>query len=166
MPGRAREPRDAAAGDSVDVVSRTYHTVDGVPHAEGETYAVTTRALAETLRGIGFVSIVGWTEGPIAPPTITALAPATAAVGAADFTLTVTGTEFGADSVVVWDGGDLGTTVTSPTEVTAPVVMATATEGVIPVQVRSSGNLSDPASFTVTATRRTPSDPTPPRYSR
>ena len=153
-------------GESVDVVARTYHTVDGVPHAEGETYAVTTRALAETLRGIGFVTIEGWTEGPIAPPTITALAPATVALGAADFTLTVTGTEFGADSVILWDGTDLVTTVTSPTEVTAPVSMATlTTAGVVAVQVRSNGNLSDPASFTVSAARSTPDTP-PPSYSR
>jgi len=57
------------AGESLDVVSRTYHTVDTVPHAEGETYAVTDRALAETLWAIGFVSIEGWTpEPPIEPP--------------------------------------------------------------------------------------------------
>ena len=51
------------AGESVDVVARIYHTENGVAHAEGETYAVTDRALAETLRGIGFVSIDGWTDG-------------------------------------------------------------------------------------------------------
>jgi hypothetical protein len=151
------------AGESVDVIARLYHTVDGVPHAEGETYAVTTRALAETLRGIGFVSIVGWTEGPIAPPTITALTPATAALGAPDFTLHVAGTEFGADSVIVWNDDDAPTTVVSPTELTTEVAMATVTTaGAIPVQVRSNGNLSEPASFTVTETRRTPPAPPPP----
>ena len=94
------------SGESVDVVARTYHTVDGVPHAEDDTYAVTTRALAETLRGIGFVSIAGWTEGPIVPPTITALTPATVALGAPDFTVSVTGTGFSADSVIVWNDLD------------------------------------------------------------
>lgn len=59
------------AGDSIDVTARIYHTENGNVHLEGETYAVTDRALAETLRGIGFVSIEGWTdEGP--PPPVTA----------------------------------------------------------------------------------------------
>jgi hypothetical protein len=145
-----------AAGDSLDVVARTYHTENGVEHAEGETYAVTDRALAETLRGIGFVSIDGWTDtsGGGTAPTITALTPATVALGAPDFTLQVTGTGFTADAVIVGNGADLPTTVVSDTEVTAAISMATATEGVVPVQVRAGGNLSDPASFTVTAVTR------------
>lgn len=55
-------------GESIDVVSRVYHTENGVAHAEGETYSVTDRWLAETLRGIGFVSIDGWTELVEPPP--------------------------------------------------------------------------------------------------
>jgi hypothetical protein len=59
------------AGDSIDVTARTFHTENGNAHAEGETYAVTDRALAETLRGIGFVSIEGWTDEPAPPATAT-----------------------------------------------------------------------------------------------
>ena len=141
-------------GESIDVVARTYHTENGAVHLEGETYAVTDRALAETLRGIGFVSIDGWTDAaPSDPPTIVALEPASAAIGAADFTLAVTGSGFTADSVIVWDGGDLATTVVSAAEVTGAIVMASAVEGVIPVCVRAGGILSAPASFTVTATK-------------
>jgi hypothetical protein len=55
-----------AAGDPIDVTARTYHTENGIAHAEGEVYSVTDYALAETLRGIGFVTIEGWTE--IIPP--------------------------------------------------------------------------------------------------
>ncbi len=59
------------AGESIDVIARTYHTEHGVVHAEGETYAVTDRALAETLYGIGFVTIAGWTpEPPVEPPPL------------------------------------------------------------------------------------------------
>jgi len=54
------------AGDSLDVTSRIWHTENGVAHPEGETYAVTDPVLAETLRAIGFVSLVGWTPDP--PP--------------------------------------------------------------------------------------------------
>jgi hypothetical protein len=57
------------AGETLDVTSRTYHTVDGVPHAEGETYSVADRWMAETLVGCGFVSIVGWTPPPDPPIT-------------------------------------------------------------------------------------------------
>jgi hypothetical protein len=56
--------------DSVDVTARVYHTEHGNVHLEGETYAVTDRALAETLRGIGFVTIVGWTPPPVEPPPL------------------------------------------------------------------------------------------------
>jgi hypothetical protein len=52
------------AGESIDVVARLYHTENGNAHDEGETYGVTDRRLAETLRGIGFVSIAGWTPPP------------------------------------------------------------------------------------------------------
>jgi hypothetical protein len=55
------------AGESVDVVARIYHTENDTAHAEGDAYAVTDRALAETLRAIGFVSIDGWTEAPPPP---------------------------------------------------------------------------------------------------
>jgi len=58
------------AGESIEVTARIYHTENGNIHNEGETYAVTDRVLAETLRGIGFVSIEGWTEE--APPPATA----------------------------------------------------------------------------------------------
>jgi len=54
-------------GESLDVTARTYHTLDGVPHAEGETYAVTDRWVAETLVGCGFVTIEGWTPPPDPP---------------------------------------------------------------------------------------------------
>jgi hypothetical protein len=62
------------AGDSLDVVARTYHTENGVEHAEGDAYAVTNRVLAETLRAIGFVSIDGWTEAPLPEPATGATA--------------------------------------------------------------------------------------------
>jgi hypothetical protein len=56
-------------GETLDVTARTYHTVDGVPHAEGETYTVADRWMAETLYGCGFVSIEGWTPPPDPPIT-------------------------------------------------------------------------------------------------
>jgi hypothetical protein len=56
----------AQVGESLDMLARVYHTENGNVHAEGEQYAVTDRALAETLYGIGFASPVGWS--PDLPP--------------------------------------------------------------------------------------------------
>jgi hypothetical protein len=145
------------AGDSLDVVARTYHTENGVEHLEGETYAVTDRVLAETLRGIGFVSIDGWTDaGPGGgAPTITALTPSTVALGAPNFTVHVTGTGFTPDSVIVWNGYDEPTTVVSDTEVTTGVDMAVwLAAATVPVAVRAGGTLSAPVSFTFTDAAR------------
>jgi len=64
------------APESVDVTARVYHTENDNVHLEGETYAVTDRALAETLRGNGFVSIEGWSDAAPSAPTIAALTPA------------------------------------------------------------------------------------------
>jgi hypothetical protein len=140
--------------DSVDVTGRVYHTENDNVHREGETYAVTDRALAETLRGIGFVSIEGWTETPPAAPTITALTPSTALAGTASVPVVVTGTGFSPDSVIVWNGADLPTTVQSATSASTTADLTAAGAGVIQVAVRAGGVLSAPQPFTVTAARR------------
>jgi hypothetical protein len=139
------------AGESIDMTARTYHTENDVPHAEGETYAVTDRALAETLRAIGFVSIAGWTDagsGGGAAPVLTTLTPATAIVGAAAFTVQVAGSGFVAADVVTWNGAAVPTTFVSATELTA-AIDAVAAAGDIAVTVGASNALT----FTVTAAR-------------
>lgn len=152
---------DRAAGASVDVTARIYHTVDGVPHNEGETYAVTDRATADTLRAIGFVSIDGWTDEGIAAPTITSLSPATVALGAPNFDVHVLGENFAPDSVIVFNGHDEPTTINSDGDVSTGVDMAVwLAPASVPVQVRAGGNLSNVAPFTFTAARA--GDPTPP----
>jgi hypothetical protein len=151
----ARDARTERAAESFDLTARTYHTEHGTVHLEGETYTVTDRALAETLRGIGFVSIAGWVEGPMVAPEITDLMPATVALGAPDFTVHVQGSGFGADSVIVWNGYDEPTTVVSDAEVTTGVNMAVwQAPASVPVQVRSGGNLSNAIPFTFTAARK------------
>lgn len=130
------------AGASVDVVARTYHTENGVEHFEGDTYAVADRALAETLYGIGFVGIDGWTDTPPAP-TLATLTPATAAVGDANFTLHVIGAGFVASDAIVWNGAPAPTTFVSDTELTTPIDMAAiAAAGDVPVSVRGSNVLT------------------------
>jgi hypothetical protein len=140
------------AAESVDMVARTFHTVDGVAHAEGEAYTVTDRAMAETLRGIGFVSIAGWTDAPSgSAPTVTTLVPATVPLGAPNFTVRVLGTGFTPDPVIVWNGIDVPTTVVSDTEVTTDVDMAVwLAPATVPVAVRAGGVESASVSFTFT----------------
>jgi hypothetical protein len=139
------------ANESADVTGRVYHTENGNVHLEGETYAVTDRALAETLRGIGFVSIAGPT-----PPILTSLQPATAVLGGASFTLHVQGSGFGEDAVIVFAGHDEPTTVVSPTEVTTGVDMTVwQAPDTVPVAVRHGGGpLSNTLPFTFTAVAR------------
>jgi hypothetical protein len=142
------------AGDSVDVVARTYHTENGVEHPEGETYAVTTRALAETLRAIGFVSIDGWTEVPPAAPVLASLSPDTAALGDA-VTVQVQGTGFTATDVIQWNGAAAPTTFVSATELTTAPDLSAATAGPMPVSVQTADGLgSNALMFTVTAAAR------------
>jgi hypothetical protein len=139
------------AYESAEVTGRVYHTENGNVHLEGETYTVSDRALAETLRGIGFVSIAGQT-----PPVLTTLQPATAVLGAPSFTLHVQGTDFGEGAVIVFAGHDEPTTLVSPTEVTTGVDM-TMWQGpdTVPVAVRHGGGpLSNTLPFTFTAVAR------------
>jgi hypothetical protein len=149
----ARAGRDA--GNSIDVTARVYHTEYGTVHAEGETYAVTDRALAETLRAIGFVSIDGWTDAPTTPPAIASLSPDTVVLGAADFDVHVLGSGFGLDSVIVFNGHDEPTTITDDGDVSTGVDMSVwLAPATVPVQVRSGGNLSNEKMFTFTAATR------------
>jgi hypothetical protein len=85
---------------------------------------------------------------------VTALDPATVAIGAPSFTLHVHGSGFAAGSVIVFNGYDEPTTVVSATEVTTGVNMAvwTAPSLPLPVTVRNGdGQESAPLPFTFTA---------------
>lgn len=79
---------------------------------------------------------------------VTNVAPATAIVGAAPFTLTVTGTGFTDDSVVSFDGDARPTTFVSETQLTANVASPVGPARTVAVTVSTGGS----ASFTITAT--------------
>jgi len=97
---------------------------------------------------VGYLFILG-----VPLPTVGSLTPATAALGAAAFTLHVIGTGFTAGSVIQRNGGDVPTTFVSATELTTPVSMAGAVVGPVPVSVRTGDYLvSNAVNFTVTAT--------------
>ena len=77
-------------------------------------------------------------------PVLTTIAPTTGRLGDAAFPLTATGTGFDAGAVLVWNGAALATTRISPTQLTATVDLAGATEGSVPVTVRN-GTLAESA---------------------
>ena len=86
-------------------------------------------------------------------PTIGSVSPASAVAGSAAFTLTVTGTNFVATSVVMWGATPLTTTYRSPTSLTAAVTSAQlASAGSPKITVQNSSTASSSAStYTVKA---------------
>lgn len=83
-------------------------------------------------------------------PVVDSLSPATAAVGSADITMTVTGTGFNSESVIVFNGGDEVTTFISSTSLSTGVKPSLATEGTYPVLVRNGVFESESMEFTFT----------------
>ena len=85
-------------------------------------------------------------------PVLTALDPATAIVGGAGFTLTVTGANFLSNSVVNWNGQDLPTQYVSANKLTATVPASDLTSaGNVSVTVFNAppgGGVSNPLTFT------------------
>lgn len=83
-------------------------------------------------------------------PSIMSLSPNMANANDPAFMLTVTGSGFGTDAVVYWNGTALPSTYGSPTQVTATVSAADLmSAGMVPVNVRSGGMNSNMLNFTV-----------------
>ena len=98
-------------------------------------------------------------------PTLASLSPASVVAGSSDFTITVTGTNFGAGSVVLFNGTALRTAFVSATQLTAQVpASAVATAGSYEVVVRNpapGGGTSAAFAFVVTVPAPTISSFTP-----
>uniref|UniRef100_Q01Z88 Cell surface receptor IPT/TIG domain protein n=1 Tax=Solibacter usitatus (strain Ellin6076) TaxID=234267 RepID=Q01Z88_SOLUE len=106
----------------------------------------------------GFFSPIPATFTVQAPtPAISKLAPASAAAGGDNFTLTVTGSSFTANAVVNFNNTPLTTTFVSATQLTAVVpASAIATAGAASVTVTNEGQtVSNALSFTVAGTATT-----------
>jgi hypothetical protein len=88
----------------------------------------------------------------VSPPAITELVPNSVPVNSVPFALTVNGTNFLTDAIVVWNGTPLSTTVVSSNQL---VVVLDATNlmnvGLIRVFVRTGGLNSNTVDFDVTA---------------
>src|SRR5207245_950531 len=93
-------------------------------------------------------------------PTLSSIAPSTAAVGSGAFTLTATGTNFIASSVVRWNGSNRTTTFVSSTTLQAQIlatdIAATGTASVTVFNPTPGGGTSSATTFTTTATNPAP----------
>src|SRR5207244_2409884 len=122
--------------------------------------------LLVVLLGVLVVSFGSATAQNNPVPTLSSIAPSTAAVGSGAFTLTATGTKFIASSVVRWNGTNRTTTFVSSTQLQAQITAADiATAGTAPITVFSptpGGGTSAASTFTInnpvpTATSISPS---------
>jgi len=88
--------------------------------------------------------------GPLAPPSITSLTPSSVPANSVAFFMTVTGTNFGGDATVYWNGAPMFTRVVSSTQLLASV---TDTDlmfvGLVPIYVRTEGVNSNTVDFNV-----------------
>lgn len=116
-----------------------------------------TTALVLLLAGCGGGG-GGMSPPPPAPnplPALTAIAPATAVPGAGAFTLTATGSNFVASSVVNWNGSPRATTFISATQLTAQItatdIMSGGSASVAVVTPAPGGGSSVALNFTITA---------------
>jgi Concanavalin A-like lectin/glucanases superfamily len=94
-------------------------------------------------------------QAPNPAPTTSGLSPASAPAGAPTFTLTVTGSNFIAGSVVRWNGASRSTTYISPSQLNAAIpasdVSAPGTASVSVSNPAPGGGTSNPQTFTITA---------------
>ena len=83
-------------------------------------------------------------------PAITQLSPSATPAGGTAFSLTITGTGFGTDSLVYWGTTTRTTTYNTATQVTADITAADITNaGMAQVYVHSGGANSNAMTFTI-----------------
>jgi len=125
----------------------------------GEVRTVIGSSLATLINGstpvVSAVRGAAFVPASVPTPVVSSLTPATAVIGAANFTLSVKGTGFTPGSKIVFNGFEEPTTFVSATELTTGVNMAvwTAPSAPLPVAVRAlDGEMSNAMTFTFTAT--------------
>lgn len=129
-----------------------------VPAANIASPATASVTVTNPAPGGGTSSALPFTisAAPNPVPTVSALSPNTTGAGSAQFSMTVSGTNFVAGSVVRWDGADLATTYNSATSLAATVPAAkVADAGAANVTVFNpapgGGTSVTPVTFTITA---------------
>jgi hypothetical protein len=123
-----------------------------VPAGDIATAGTASVTVVNAAPGGGTTSPITFTTNNPAP-TLASLSQTSAIAGSAGFTLTLTGTNFVAGSIVDWNGVALATNYVSATDVTATVPvgdLATAgTASVTVVNAAPAGGTSSPITFTI-----------------
>ena len=114
----------------------------------GETLVI--RGPANIIVKTGDVPLVGNAGDNVEPPVLISIAPDTAVVTDPDFTLTATGADFIAESVIALDGADAPTTFISESSLTTPISPALFTAGTVAVTVRTGPSVSAASTLTFT----------------
>ena len=111
---------------------------------------VLSAAVSVSSPGGAVSNILIFTIDPLRP-TIYALSPASATMGAASFTLTATGINFATSCVLQWNGAPLTTTFVSANQVTAavPANLIAAVGAAIVTVINPSGVTSNTATFPI-----------------
>jgi len=111
-----------------------------------------TSSVTVTTPTVGTSAALTFTVQAVPAPVLSSISPNTAVAGGAGFTLTATGTNFTASSVINWNGTALSTTFVSASSLTASVPAANiAAAGTASVTVVTGSNVTSAASFTITA---------------
>jgi len=131
----------------VDIVGEGTNGAPG-PYSPGTGQILTgsiyagTRGVATSIKqgGVAGVKTMSWTldntsgaqamialKTVVGAPELATISPVTAAIGIADLTLTITGTNFVAGATVTWNGSNLVTTFVNSTQLTAVVPAANFT---------------------------------------
>ena len=119
---------------------------------DGETLIIRGPANV-TVKG-NSVPTVGEVGANVEPPVLASISPETAVVTDPDFTLTATGADFIAESVIALDGTDAPTTFIDESSLTTPISPALFAAGDVAVTVRTGPSVSAASTLTFTDVAR------------
>jgi hypothetical protein len=119
---------------------------------EGKTLII--QGPANIIVKTGSVPHVGNVGDNVEPPVLASIDPDTAVVTDPDFTLTATGADFIAESIIAFDGTDAATTYVDDSTLTTTVSPALFVAGDVAVTVRTGPSVSAAATLTFTYAAR------------
>ena len=118
----------------------------------GKTLVI--RGPANIIVKTGDIPIVGNAGDNVEPPVLSGISPDTAVITDPDFTLTATGADFIAGSVIALDSTDAPTTFVDESTLTTPISPALFAAGDVAVTVRTGPSVSAASTLTFTDAAR------------
>ena len=115
---------------------------------EGKTLII--RGPANIIVKTGDVPLVGDVGSNVEPPVLASIDPDTATIADPEFTLTATGSDFEAASVIALNGTDAATTFVDDSTLTTSVNPALFAAGDVAVTVRTGPSVSAASTLTLT----------------